>query len=59
MTRAKLHPDTHYAAKLTPELAAEVRRQHQEGRTIGELARRLGVSRTAIRAVIEGRTHRP
>lgn len=57
MTKPKRNPSKRYAAKLTGR-AAEVRALHGDGVAMGEIARRLGVSRSAIRAVVEGRTHR-
>lgn len=58
MTRPKLNPSTRYAAKLGDEQAAAARRDHRDGVSMGEIARRLGVSRSSIRAVVEGRTYR-
>lgn len=59
MTKSNPNPDTRYAGKITPEQAEQVRRDRAAGKSIGEIARALGVGRSSIRAVIEGRSHRP
>lgn len=58
MTRPKQNPSRRYGRRLSTEQAAAVRRDHVDGVAMGELARRLGVSRSCIRAIVEGRTHR-
>lgn len=55
MTRIEANHDRRYAAKLQP---APARGDRHAGVAIGESARRLGLSRWSIRAVVEGRTHR-
>lgn len=59
MTKPKRSPSKRYAAKLDGVVAAGVRRDHAAGVSMGAIARRLGVSRSAIRGVVEGRTHKP
>jgi len=48
-----------FGAKLTAELVAEIRRKHADGRdTFSSIGRKYGVSRTAIRNIINGITWR-
>lgn len=58
MTRPKRNPDPRYGRRLSTEQASAVRRDHRDGVAMGELARRLGVSRSSIRAIVDGRTYR-
>lgn len=59
MTKSKPNPDRRYARRLDSEAAASIRRDHRSGMSMGELSRRHGVARAAIRAIVEWRTHRP
>ena len=58
MTRRKAVPDTRYASRITAEQAAQVRADHAAGVAMGEIARRLGVRRSSVQAIVQGRTHR-
>lgn len=60
MTRPKLEPDRRFASKLTPEVAARVRADRAAGKkSLGEIARELGVHRSSVSAIVAGRTHKP
>lgn len=58
MTRPKSAPDLRFARKLTPELAAKARADRAEGVSVSEIARRLGVKRPSIQAILAGRAYR-
>ena len=58
MTKPKLDPDRRFASRITPEQAAQVRADHAAGKTITEIARALGVARSSVRMVIDGRSHK-
>lgn len=58
MTRPKPEPDRRYARKLTPELADRARADRAEGVSVSEIARRLGVRRPSIQAILAGRAYR-
>lgn len=58
MTRPKPAPDTRFARKLTPELAAKARADRAAGTSVSEIARRLGVGRASVQAILAGRAYR-
>lgn len=65
MTRPKSDPNKRYARRLSGVDAVDIRGAYSfwgkglsGGMDISQLARKYGVSRTSIRAVVEGRTHR-
>lgn len=58
MTRPKLTPDRRFASKITPEVAAQIRIDHAAGKSFGVIARVLGVCRSSVSAIVNGRTHK-
>lgn len=54
--RARLHGSLSSNAKLTYERVAEARRRRADGDSLASLARRFGVSQTAITLAVTGRT---
>ena len=53
-----LRGTTHPSSKLTEDQVREIRRLLKAGQSLGELAKRFGVSRTAIRNIGNGRKWR-
>jgi predicted transcriptional regulator len=58
VTKRKEAPDRRFARRLTAEQAAQVRADVGNGVTVSEIARRLGVARSSVQALLAGRTHR-
>ena len=53
-----LRGTAHPSSKLTEDQVREIRRLLKAGKSLGELAKRFGVSRTAIRNIGNGRKWR-
>lgn len=58
MTRPKAERDSRFSSKLTPEVAARVRADHAGGVPMSEIAKRLGVNRSSVSAILSGRTYK-
>lgn len=58
VTKPKTDPDRRFASKITPAQAAQLRLDHAAGVPVSELARRLGVARSSVQAVLGGRSHK-
>jgi hypothetical protein len=58
VTKPKESPDPRFRSRITPGQAEQARKDHAGGKSLTEIARALGVARSSVRMVIDGRSHR-